>query len=320
MTQDQDADRARREAADWLILLREEPADESIAADFTAWLARDATHASAWASMTRTFAAVEALPPADPRHWPAPATAKLGWRAWVSSPRWAGALVAAAACFALLLGPTLAVRLQADAATGAGEMRALRLADGSMVRLGPDSAISLDHDPRQRHVRLISGQAWFEVVHDPARPFTVSAGSVSTRVLGTGFDVRRLGARTEVAVRHGHVQVSEEGHPPHDLLAGDWLRIAGDHHTDQGHQQPDLAGSWQDGSVLARNRSVAEVVDEIRPWYRGRILLTHDALAQARVTGVYDVHDPLGALKAAVTPRGGRITRITPWLVIVSGA
>lgn len=260
------------------------------------------------------------------RYWASPAAARFRGRQANGQRkprvRIAVAALAAACAFALVL-PTVSLRLRADHVTGAGHVAQFKLADGSSVQLGPDSAVAIDYDGGGRTVRLLAGQAMFDVTPDPNRPFRVAAGNVTTTVLGTSFDVRMVGEATSVAVVRGHVRVEDAGVSPiarRELRAGDWARIAASHSIETGKMAPQLVGSWNRGEVLAENRSITSVIDEIRPWYGGKIVVTDAVLASRSVTGIYSLRDPAQALAMIVKPYGGRVMRITPWLLVVSGA
>ena len=80
-----------------------------------------------------------------------------------------------------------------------------------------------------------------------------------------------------------------------------------------------MIASWALGEVNARDRTVAEVIEDIRPWYRGRIVLMSSATAARRVNGVYDPRDPAKAIRSLVLPLGATVTQITPWLIVVHG-
>ncbi|BAV63391.1 hypothetical protein SCLO_1003510 [Sphingobium cloacae] len=322
----------RSDAIRWLMLLREEPEDEALAAEFEAWRKADPAHAAAWDSANETFAAIGDTPPAYSHYWresaaPPIAVSRPGaGRRWTRALRrrpvaWVAGL--AAACIALMAAPDIDLRLRADHLTGAGRIDSVALADGSRVALGPDSAIQVAYSGNARAVRLLAGQAWFEVAPDARRPFTVRARDITTTVLGTGFDVRMIGGRTSVSVGHGRVEVRDDGVVParaRTLDAGQWVRIGEDKAIVSGAGRVDLAGGWRKGEVQVIDRTIAEVIDEIRPWYSGKIVLANRALGKQRVTGVYKIGDPGAALQALVTPHGGSVRRVTPWLLIVSGA
>jgi len=95
-------------------------------------------------------------------------------------------------------------------ATGAGEVRTLALGDASSVTLRGDSEVRfLQANPRA--VRLTRGQASFQVRHDAAHPFTVTAGDIEVTDLGTRFDVDRGTDATTVAVTEGSVAIHAAG-------------------------------------------------------------------------------------------------------------
>ena len=92
-------------------------------------------------------------------------------------------------------------------ATSHGEQLTHRLADGSVLHLNTDSAVTVRYRTNERLVTLDSGQAEFEVVHEPHRVFRVVAGAAEVLDLGTRFDVRLDRTFTVVTVVQGRVAV-----------------------------------------------------------------------------------------------------------------
>lgn len=86
----------------------------------------------------------------------------------------------------------------------------ITLPDGSTVVLQPGSHL---HYPAQfapdQRIVVLSGDGFFSIVRNPARPFIVHAAQTVTRVLGTSFRVRALArhATVSVDVRTGQVTV-----------------------------------------------------------------------------------------------------------------
>lgn len=298
-------DRAGDEAAHWLVALEEAPADAALRARFQAWLEAAPENAAAWADTAHVYGLMAALPAARkvvplPRRRPVLA-------AVVS--------LAVAACVAVAALPSMWRHWQADQVTAAGESRQVRLADGSVVHLAADSALSVSYTTEQRQVTLLSGEAFFEVAPNAARPFRVSAGAAEITVLGTAFDVR-LGEGVAVAVAHGLVRV--DGADGSDRLdAGAWLRLE-EGGRERGRLPPSEVAPWREGQLVARDRPMAEIIDDLRRYLPGLIVVTDPTWSRSRVTGVYNTADPLAALRAVAGAHGGGITRITPWLVLVS--
>jgi ferric-dicitrate binding protein FerR (iron transport regulator) len=99
--------------------------------------------------------------------------------------------------------------------TGIGQVKKLELPDGSTVWLNAMSSIRVAEGfekKANRSVYLDEGEAYFEVKHDPAHPFLVVTGSITTKVLGTSFNVKAYKQLNYVAVtlRTGHVEVTDK--------------------------------------------------------------------------------------------------------------
>src|SRR5690606_5015875 len=75
-------------------------------------------------------------------------------------------------------------------ATKVGERLNVRLEDGSIVALNTATVLEVAYSPGRRDVRLVRGQALFEVARNHDRPFIVTAGDRRVTALGTAFDVR----------------------------------------------------------------------------------------------------------------------------------
>jgi len=94
--------------------------------------------------------------------------------------------------------------------TRIGEIRTVRLSDGSTVILDTDSALAVNITPSVRHLVLQKGRARFDVRHDPRHPFRVVAGDGVVVARGTMFDIA-LTARDQVAVTLVRGAVDIEG-------------------------------------------------------------------------------------------------------------
>lgn len=307
------------------------PDDVVLRGRIEVWLNEAAEHRRAWARAQRAWAVLGDIEPQAPSRNVAPSAQVIPFSEPKATPsrtsktrRFAlgrgfavlGALAASVA-LALSLSPSLLLKMSTDYATATGEIRDVRLADGSLVRLGARSAIDVDMSGPERRVSLVAGEAWFDVARDPAHPFVVDTNGVETRVLGTAFEVRAKAEATEVGVARGHVRVSALGRVE-DLLPGD--RVIVNHASGALREEKvpvaSLA-SWRDGYLFADNATIGEIVDEVRRYDRGWIVLTDGPLAARRITGLYDARNPAAALEAIVAPTGGSVTHVTPYLTIV---
>lgn len=304
-------------ASEWLLALNEAPQDAALHARFQTWLAASPDHARDWEEMERTYRLMGMTVPAFRQQWAAAPAAWRPGRRVVTA-----AAIVAAACLALVFAPEALLRLQADTLTATAETRVLRLEDGSSIHLAPRSAVDVAFSGNERRVRLLAGEAFFEVTPDASRPFVVSAGMVETTVLGTAFDVRRGDGQTWVGVRRGHVRVEDGGAAPPvsvDLLAGDWVGLDRGGEAARGHLPADRMAAWTRGDLIVRDAPVADVIAAIRPYYRGVIVLNGEKLARQPLTGIYRLSDPVEAVRAIAETQGAEMRRFSPWLLVVSG-
>ena len=236
----------------------------------------------------------------------------------------AGVLAAIAAGLLLLFVPGLVVRLQSDQLTATAEVRSVALDDGIVVMLGADSAIAVRYQDAGRDVRLLKGEAFFQVAPDPQRPFRSSARDVEVTVLGTSFNVRLADDGAEVAVMTGVVQVANAGESPAislQLQPGDWARLGRAGAVERGTVQTDEVAPWLHGQIVARDRAMADVVDELRRYYRGMIVVADDSLARPpRHRRLQSLRSESGALSAIVGAHGGSVRQVSPWLLVARGS
>ncbi|MDN5286490.1 MAG: hypothetical protein JWR38_2764 [Mucilaginibacter sp.] len=84
------------------------------------------------------------------------------------------------------------------------------LPDGSRVTLNKYAL--LDYPQRftgnQRNVTLVKGEAFFNITPNKAKPFIITTGKTTIRVVGTSFNVKNKNGLIEVIVETGIVQVT----------------------------------------------------------------------------------------------------------------
>lgn len=206
-------------------------------------------------------------------------------RAPAPARRWRTFVLPAAAAAVLLVGaglvwhsaraggytqPTVAAQ---TFATVVGKRDSVRLPDGTRVLLAPESqlivAAGYGDDVREVELR---GEAYFDVQHDPDRPFLVRAGGAAIRDLGTTFTVRATGDRgVRVVVTSGSVSLGTMQTPSDRaavLQPGDVGTLGADGRTlveRGGANESDT--SWTRGRLVFSEASVASVQSELRRWY-----------------------------------------------------
>lgn len=311
-----DQRKRNRDAADWLFRNRDPGQSEAEKAEFNRWMESDPENCRAYTAAKRVLGEARTAIQSDTGLRETPVGSRpQRHNAIIPS---VVAIVAAGLLFFALDGP---MRLSADVISGADEMPEMTLEDGSMVQLNASSAIALDFTAGRRTVRLLRGQAFFQVAPDANRPFSVQTDDTRATALGTAFDVRTSGADTRIAVTEHAVSVeftSQEGTP---VKVNEGEEIL--HSGETGHssiRKVDAAATlaWRRGQLTVDNVPLSYVIEEIQRHFRGRIVITSDAVAQRIVSGTLFVRDTDGALDFLRVALGLRIYKVGPVIVVSS--
>jgi transmembrane sensor len=314
-------------AAHWLVLQDRRLLSADERAEFEQWR-KDAVHAEAWRRVSGAMAlfdgdlsgdanlkalrqaALEATPQPAPRY-----------RYFV-----AGAAIAAS--IALLVSvsglhqshdgqvagtrggapamasstPVKAVAGTTEYRTGIGERRTVRLADGSMVTMNTRTRLAVLFTANRRLIRLMHGQALFEVIHDATRPFTVQAADRQVTALGTIFEVRVDPGRVKVVLIRGRVVVdrSPESSGGFDdaHIRPTILKPGQQFDAELGAPQKvaaidiDRQQLWRNGFVEFDDEPLGRAVAEINRYTARPIILSNDGVAALHVSGLYRTGSP----------------------------
>lgn len=314
------------EAAGWMVALQDDPGDDQCRQRFERWLDQSPQHRHAWQRLHVAWQAFGASAPAFEETWkdaPRNSAPARGYRPRRSgfARRFGlpGAAAAAAICLVLVAGPALILRMEADHMTATAESRTVTLEDGSLVHLAGASAIATDFGKGRRAVRLLAGEAFFEVAPDKSRPFTVDANGIEVTVLGTKFDIQTAGDITAVALAEGSVKASVEGDDAGVLAPGDLLtanRATGE--VSRTTVPISDIATWRSGQIFVVNATIGSVVEQIRRYHPAWLSLPDSVLASRRVTGFYDLRQPDQALEALVAPYGGKVRHVSPAARLIS--
>jgi transmembrane sensor len=282
------------QAAAWRARLGESPGLQS--EEFSSWLAEDARHREAWRAVQEPWDVLG-------QHGVAPSVIELRRAALahahdaVRSTLWPKrfrrpAMVAAAAAGVLAAGAFLFWQQHRTDVfqTGFGERRLVTLADGSQITLDSRSEVTVRYTADARALTLIRGQAQFDVAHDVARPFAVTAEGHKVVATGTEFDVDLLGRKLLVTLLKGHVVVL-----PQSAAAIPWIPNA----TSAGAGSATPAGAASRASSAAgdatsriyldpgeqlviSSSSVPQInhvdIERVTAWERGEIVFDNEPL------------------------------------------
>lgn len=300
-------------AARWYARLQSGTATDADRSAWNAWLVADPAHHQAWQRMAAVGEQMTRVPGALAA--PAlrgaersrrqllrsvvilvPATS-LGWLGWRSD---------------------ASQQLFADYRTAVGERRAFRLPDGSSLLLNTDTSVNLKYDGQQRVLELLRGEVLVTTAVDPAqRPFTVRTPHGQVRALGTRFIVRAQTLGGEVAVLEKAVEVrASSGALAVRVEAGQSIAFS-DRSVGALRRNDASVGAWQQGSIIALDRPLAELLADLSR-YRPGVLRCDPRIAQLKVSGAFPIDDTDRALASLESGFSLRVTRYSRFWVNVS--
>lgn len=304
--------RQRMDAPEW---------DGVADAELEAWLQADARHAEAFARTSALFdfldqhaAAPEMI--AARRALLGRAQKVVRQRAggggrFVALPsrRMAAALMAGAVLAGLVAWP---LTQRGDIySTDRGERRVVTLQDGSRLSLDAETRIEVKYSDHARRLRLLRGQARFDVAKNVGRPFSVRARDRTVVATGTAFNIDILEPKVKVTLIEGRVMVLETPGSPIlprraptkaqdavELRPGQQL-VAPDGAPQRVMAAVDLdeATAWQRGKLMFDQEPLADAVAKVNR-YSSRTVTVDPGAASVPVSGVFEAGDTNGFLEA----------------------
>ncbi len=183
--------------------------------------------------------------------------------------------------------------------TPKGGQYRVQLEDGTKVWLNAASSLEypVAFNGADRTVRL-TGEAYFEVAKNAAKPFFVQVNGMTVQVLGTNFNVNAYAEekRFTTTLLEGSVRVVA-GNQRLMLAPGEQTRL------EQGILQrasgdAEDAIAWKNGIFTFRNHELAAVMRDISRWYDVNIIYDKGIDEKIHVTGAMRRQDNLSqALK-----------------------
>lgn len=215
--------------------------------------------------------------------------------------RWwvGGSIAAVAAAAAAMIAPQMATFTTARTIayrTGPSETRTIELNDGSHILLDRNSRLELA-DGASPRVEMQSGAAYFDIRHDPTRPFAIQANGYEVRDIGTKFDLVIAPATVRVAVSDGRLTVAPAGGNGTTIAAGQRIDIATA--TGEARVIPIAAasvGSWRHGQLVYQDMPLALVATDLSR-YVGRPVEVDPTIGDLRVSGVLAISDGAGLVQ-----------------------
>ncbi|MFC6634785.1 FecR family protein [Microbulbifer taiwanensis] len=317
------------QACAWIARLRSDAVSAADRRDFAGWLAESADNRLAFDEMSELWGDLGALahmpidelypesrPSAKPGTRPAQRDSRASVGGTLATGGWnfsqwlmGGGLVAACLVVTLWVGNQWLSGgefREQTYITQIGETRTVTLADGSQVQLNTNSELQVAFSREVRRTQLLRGEAYFDVVRQTARPFTVAAGKANIRVLGTEFNVERNPDSTRVSVTGGVVAVSEAESAPGlqpesvKLVKNQKVSVSGRGLGEVGRTSADEALDWTRGVLVFEQTPLAEALEELNRYLKVPAV-ADPSVRERRLSGTFELSDPDNTLKAIAT-------------------
>lgn len=181
--------------------------------------------------------------------------------------------------------------------TTVGGHKTLVLSDGSSIELNTDTVLRIRAN-NSRRVWLEKGEAYFQIKHDDAHPFTVTAGKHRVRDIGTKFSIRRDIDHLRIGLIEGlalveptnkaSVQKSVLLHPG-DVAVASANSIA----VDRGPVR-DLTTTlgWRRGMIVFHHTTLADAAAEFNRYRHEKLRVSDPKAARLMMNGTFPVDDP----------------------------
>lgn len=304
--------RVLQQAAEWFALLQSGSVSASERRAWAAWLEQP-EHAQAWAKVERISGQFQPLTSdAIGRAAGAMLQQRQSTRRQVLKVL---SVVCGGAVLTVAGGALPWQRWAADERTAVGEVRDLRLADGTRLWLNTDSALDIRFDAKERRLSLQHGEL---LIDAPAsrrgRPLVLSSREGHVRSeQAARFSLRQEEGRTRLSVFAGVVDIQLEGFGVTSVPAGQQAAF------DRRHVGPLAAAraehqAWATGVLLADNQRLEDFLAELSR-YRHGYLGCDPRIADLRVVGAFPLADTDRVLRALAATLPVRIERRMAWWV-----
>lgn len=280
-------DKIEAEAARLLARLNSDPTPQD-EAEICEWVESDPRHAVAFARAEAAWEAAERLKSAAAEVNLPPMAAIVSEEQQRRLSR--NIMIAAAIALMLfIIAAIVTVRTFSGVnrhETRIGQISDIALEDGSTLHLNSDSAAEVRFTDHGRKVRILKGEASFDIAHDRSRPFDVEARSAIIRAAGTAFNVRLRPSMVELTVTQGSVTVNSGG-PAQQVSAGSGAVIQ-PHNISLTRLDSRLIGqrtAWREQMVELDGETIEQAAAEFNRYRTAPILIGDTRVSSLRIGG-----------------------------------
>lgn len=185
----------------------------------------------------------------------------------------------------------------------------IRLSDGSQVWLNADSRLTFSNTPKGKRTVELTGEAYFEVFKDPARPFLVQTSGQQIEVLGTHFNVNAYpdAQSTRTTLLEGAVRLSTPQRPDQfvHLRPQEEALLGAGGSFSRRRVNAAQAIAWQQGRFSYHKTPMLAVMRELARWYNIEVQFENEGLKSVLLSGSLNRYENLSGILAALTFTSG---------------
>lgn len=190
---------------------------------------------------------------------------------------------------------------------GRGQKTVITLKDGTIVHLNSASTISYPEvfAPQERVLRL-TGEAYFDVAPDAKRPFIIYTGNITTRVLGTSFNIQAFPEENiSITVTTGKVRVTAQPAAANTQAAE--VVLTPSQQAIYNLQQNSITTAevdlqqfvaWKESTLKFKDTSLDQVAITLERWYDVNIVFDSEDIKRCRINGQYQDQSLYSVLKS----------------------
>jgi ferric-dicitrate binding protein FerR (iron transport regulator) len=213
-----------------------------------------------------------------------------------------------------------------------GNKSKVSLPDGSSVWLNAGSRLEYDSNDFNKTLREVhlSGEAYFDIAHNPAKPFIVSSGNMRIKVLGTMFNVKAYPEEKhiETSLIKGSVEITIKDRPDdkYILRPNEKLVISNNgitemlntlntaHNSPSARESADIVAlkkvdyssmeklvletAWVQNKLVFRSEKFSDLAKRMERWYGIEIRFRNTGREELKFTGIFTTETIQQALKA----------------------
>jgi transmembrane sensor len=219
---------------------------------------------------------------------------------------------------------------KSEISTKNGSRSKIQLPDGTSVWLNSSSKLTYNNENFGGSIREVSlvGEAYFDVVKNPSKPFVIHTAKMDIKVLGTAFNVKSYPTdkTTETSLIHGSVEVTLNDRQekimlkPSEKLIFNTLQnksekintlkdnlkinekekpiIELSHLTIYPIDNSIVETAWMENKLVFRNESLEDIALKMERWYGVSIVISNEKLKKELITGSFEKETIYQALKA----------------------